>query len=514
MPPPLPMQQRQQQQQQLLAQPPARPLPPPDDRRPWESYNLTKRLGHGSFGQVYQAEYKPTGQLVAIKQIALEESAEIGTEAGHVLQPQDLSEIQREIASLTQCQDCDRVTRYYGSFVKKYTLWVVMELLDGGSVAALLKKNGPLSDDAAAVILHELTHGLEYLHSQGIIHRDLKAANVLLATSGAVKLADFGVAAQLAHRSSWRNTLVGTPYWMAPEVIQQSHYDWHADIWSLGITAIELATGDPPFSEHHPMRALFLIPKSSPPTLPAGRSAAFAAFVARCLVKRPQERASAKQLTDDAFVRDADDLGVVRSLLVGRSGPVSTPPPSAVPTPLEQSVLDTSAMSGWLFDQSAAPSESQESIDVPQSSTPVLDRDVPHANAQPTSLHAIPEQLVRPERQQPMLPPANSVLFTPRAPRRARGSRGAQECIQQALEELAFHAGQQADDPAAASDAVRQLHTLFSQLGRQAPESLDAFVTQLQRPRSGEPSQASRLSSLLYDRWLEGLRTRWNVFAE
>ena len=116
-----------------------------------------------------------------------------------------------------------------------------------------------------------------------------------------------------------------------------------------------------------------------------------------------------------------------------------------------------------------------------------------------------------------MLPPASSVLFTPRAPRRTRGlhsARNVQEQIQQALEELAFHSAQQADDPGGAGEAVRQLHTLFSQLSRQAPQSVEAFVDQLQQPRSGEPARASRLSSLLYERWLEGLRTRWNVLAE
>ena len=491
----------------------ARPLPPPDDRRPWESYTLTKRLGHGSFGQVYEAVYVPTSQLVAIKQIALEDSADVGNGDAHVSHPQELSEIQREIASLTQCQDCERVTRYYGSFVKKYTLWVVMELLDGGSVASLLQKSGPLSDPAAAVICHELVHGLAYLHGQGIIHRDLKAANVLLSTRGNVKLADFGVAAQLAHRSSWRNTLVGTPYWMAPEVIRQSHYDTHADIWSLGITAIELATWHPPFSEHHPMRALFLIPKSPPPTLPETRPSEFAAFVARCLVKRPEERATAEQLKSDPFVAHATDLGIVRALLSGRaniqkpaSSPSPPPTPVPAPAPLEQSVLDTSAMSGWLFDQSATTSES---VDVhenaaPQSSTPVLEEDV--RRREPVREH-----------ERPMLPPASSVLFTPRAPRRTRGlhsARNVQEQIQQALEELAFHSAQQADDPGGAGEAVRQLHTLFSQLSRQAPQSVEAFVDQLQQPRSGEPARASRLSSLLYERWLEGLRTRWNVLAE
>ena len=189
---------------------PARPLPSSDDRRPWESYTLTKRLGHGSFGQVYEAVYIPTSQVVAIKQIALESSADVGGGDAHASHPQELSEIQREIASLTQCQDCERVTRYYGSFVKRYTLWVVMELLDGGSVASMLQKSGPLSDPAAAVICHELVHGLAYLHGQGIIHRDLKAANVLLSTDGNVKLG-----ASLLTSRLWRCRTTCAPLVMA-----------------------------------------------------------------------------------------------------------------------------------------------------------------------------------------------------------------------------------------------------------------------------------------------------------
>ncbi|CAM9705604.1 unnamed protein product [Chrysoparadoxa australica] len=273
-----------------------------------EDYVLDEQIGHGSFGHVWRATNKTTFDEVAIKIINLDQAED------------DIDDIQQEISMLTSFQ-CPQLTQYYCSFIKEQSLWIVMELLEGGSLADLMKANELTFDEpTVAWIIAEVLRALDYLHSERKIHRDVKADNILLAGDGSLRLGDFGVSTQLTDSVDKRNTFVGTPYWMAPEVITQTKYDAKADIWSLGITAIELAEGRPPLSNLHPMKAVLHIPKRPPPVLDEdgkkGYSKKFQSFVEQTLDKEADNRPSASELLKHPFAKGAKPSSKLKDLLV------------------------------------------------------------------------------------------------------------------------------------------------------------------------------------------------------
>eukprot|EP00300_Choanocystis_sp_HF-7_P023826 c25210_g1_i1.p1 GENE.c25210_g1_i1~~c25210_g1_i1.p1 ORF type:complete len:450 (+),score=50.98 c25210_g1_i1:1-1350(+) len=273
---------------------------------PSEVFDVLERLGEGSFGAVYKCARKTDGFVVAVKVMPFNFD--------------DHAALRQEIEILKSCSHIN-VVAYYGTYFLEGDVWVAMDLCEGGSIKDVMQLcDRTLTEPEVATVCRDVLEGLAYMHKCRIIHRDIKAGNVLLDGTGRVKLADFGVSAQMKHTWSKRNSVIGTPYWIAPEVLKQSNYDSSADIWSLGITAIEMAEGNPPLFDLHPMRALFVIPARPPPTLtrPADWSPEFSDFLSTCLRKLPTERPTAAELLNHPFVANTQPgqlQGVVDEML-------------------------------------------------------------------------------------------------------------------------------------------------------------------------------------------------------
>jgi len=269
-------------------------------------FQLIQPLGKGAFGTVYQALDTRNGEVVALKIMPLEGDEEV-------------TSLEQEVAIMKRCK-CQYIVNFLGAWLKEEYIWIAMEYCGGGGVLDIMRAlKITLTEEQCCVVIRETLLALKYVHKQQLIHRDIKAGNILINHKGQCKLADFGVSYICDKTMDKAKTILGTPYWMAPEVVKDDKYDSKADIWSLGITAIEMACGKPPYSNEPGMNVLLQLPKRPPPTLPDDVvddfSDDFKDFIASCLVKNYRARPSAVELLEHKWIKKGKTLRVTQDLV-------------------------------------------------------------------------------------------------------------------------------------------------------------------------------------------------------